>query len=633
MTTGATSAGAAGWADQRRGGSGHVPALDGVRGLAVAAVVAYHLEPDLVPGGYLGVDLFFVLSGYLITSLLLDERERTGRVDLLAFAGRRIRRLVPALIVLVPVVVALEVLVGDPGLIARTRRHALATLGHVANWVFVADGDSYFDVVSRPSPLRHAWSLAVEEQFYLLWPALLVVTSRLTGARGRALVTVGLVTASALASALVYDPGDPGRAYFGTDTRMFEPLVGALGALVLPLGATGPRWLARLGTPAILVWLGVVLVVDDAWAGLHRGGGLVLAFLGLLVVLGASSRWAPFPTTLKPLVGLGVVSYGVYLWHWPLVVFLSDAGRRGWMLDALVVSLTLAVAVVSFVVVERPIRRGRPGRSAPPAQRWRPIVFGPTAVVAAALLVVAIARPLPDRGVTAAGVGTDVADDRLVVVLVGDSSAWTLGGGRITPGDDQGTYESPFDPDTIVLVDLARKGFRFRFAAGTPTDDEVAGTWLDEVDRRSPDLVVALFGLNDLATLGDDEPPVTGPGPRLVGDLARRAPVLLLGPPPLVAGDLPDPVAASFFAEAGAQLVDRFSSALRDLAAGRPRVTFVDLGAWMCPGPDTGVATRDGCRTTPDGRPLRSDGVHYSPEGARLVAAWLEPLIVEAAGS
>ncbi|RMH67550.1 MAG: hypothetical protein D6683_17795 [Actinomyces sp.] len=606
----------------------HRPELDGLRGLAVAAVVAYHLEPDMVPGGYLGVDLFFVLSGYLITSLLLEEWASRGRVDLAGFAARRVRRLFPALVLLVPIVVALEAVAGDPGLLDQTRRHALATLGYVANWVLVGDGDSYFDAVSGPSPFRHAWSLAVEEQFYLVWPALILLSARVAGRRGVTLAAVAVAGASLVAMAVHADPTAPGRAYYGTDARLFEPLVGAVGALVLPLGAARPRWLAAPGTAALVAWVVTVLVVDDTWTGFYRGGALLVSLLGLVLLLGAGRGWGARLSTWGPLVALGVVSYGVYLWHWPLIVLFDQRGWSGWRLDLVVVPATLAVAALSYRIVERPIRSGRRGVAAAP---WVSVGGGFAAAAAAAVVVLTLAPPR--SGETVVGLEATLAgtDARPLVALVGDSTAWTLGGGRVTPGDDQGPYDSPFDGQRLVLANLARKGFRFRFAgetgAGPTTDDQIAASWLADVDRLGPDVIVAVFALNDLATPGITPSP-SGPGPRLLHELAQRAPLLVVGPPPVVAADLPDADAAAFFAEAGAELNARFSHLLEDLAAGDDRITFVDLGAWMCPGPGAGVPTRDACRVTPSGGPLRYDGVHYSPEGAREVAAWLQPRIL-----
>ena len=225
----------------------HVAALDGLRGLAVAAVVAYHIAPGWVPGGFLGVDLFFVLSGYLITSLLLEERERTGRIDLLAFAGRRMRRLLPAVLLVVIAVSGYMAVDGQLGEIERARRHALGTLGYIANWIFIADGDSYFADVSGPSMFRHVWSLAIEEQFYVLWPLTFFVVFRVAGRRGVGIVGTVLAAASMGLMMARFDGGDPSRVYFGTDTRIFEPLIGAIGATVLPLRGAKPAWVAPAG--------------------------------------------------------------------------------------------------------------------------------------------------------------------------------------------------------------------------------------------------------------------------------------------------------------------------------------------------------------------------------------------------
>ncbi len=239
--------------------------------MAVAVVVAYHLRPQWVPGGYLGVDLFFVLSGYLITSLLLAERERTGRLDLLAFAGRRLRRLLPAVVLAVAGWAAVD---GDLGELERVRRHALGTLAYVANWLFIADGDSYFADIAGPSPLRHVWSPAIEEQFYLLWPLTVMVLGRLGGRRAVGYGAVAVALVSAVWMAVLADGGDPSRVYFGTDTRIFEPLLGAVAAVLAPLGSRrSPQW-GKVGLVAALGWLAVVALVDDTWSGFYeRGSG------------------------------------------------------------------------------------------------------------------------------------------------------------------------------------------------------------------------------------------------------------------------------------------------------------------------------------------------------------------------
>ena len=223
----------------RRPGAAALPyvgALDGVRALAVAGVLLYHAGVPWLPGGFLGVDLFFVLSGFLITSLLLAEREATGRIDLARFWLRRARRLLPAAFVVIGVCL-LVVAFLPPGEAARTRADALASLGYVNNWHQVLADRSYFEAFGRPSLLEHLWSLAVEEQFYLLWPLFLGFALTHLGRRRTALLTLAAATASALAMGLLFEPGsDPSRVYFGTDTHASGLLAGALLAFAVAAG-------------------------------------------------------------------------------------------------------------------------------------------------------------------------------------------------------------------------------------------------------------------------------------------------------------------------------------------------------------------------------------------------------------
>ncbi|HLZ37365.1 MAG TPA: acyltransferase, partial [Mycobacteriales bacterium] len=208
------------------GAGGRLRALDGVRGLAVLAVLFFHAGMPWAHGGFLGVDTFFVLSGYLITVLLLREWRETGGVSLRRFWARRARRLLPALLLVLAALAAYAATLPTE-VRPRLRGDALATLGYVANWRFIFSGQSYFDQFSQPSPLRHMWSLAIEEQFYLVWP--LVVFACLRLGRGRRRILVGVAAAGVVVSTLVmaalYDSTDPSRAYYGTDSRMHTILI------------------------------------------------------------------------------------------------------------------------------------------------------------------------------------------------------------------------------------------------------------------------------------------------------------------------------------------------------------------------------------------------------------------------
>jgi peptidoglycan/LPS O-acetylase OafA/YrhL len=571
-----------------------------------------------------------------------------------AFAGRRIRRLLPAALTVVIAVVIHEVVRDDPGRVEEVRRHAIGTLAYVANWVFIADGASYFADVAGPSMLRHVWSLAIEEQFYFVWPAVVLVASRVRGrhAVGAAAVIAGLVSIALMA--VRFDGDDPSRSYFGTDTRIFEPLIGAAGAVVWPLRSAVPVWVLRIGTMAAGVWLAAVFVVDDAWAGFYRGGAAVLGLIGLLVVMaGTGSGVLSRVLGLRALAGLGVISYGVYLWHWPVLLMLRRAGWEGVGLDVAVVVLTLAVSAVSYRLLELPIRRG--GRSSTTAgQRLRPIGISIAVAAVAVVAVIVVTRdPAPVDAVTSSDVIADLQDNgqsadpsgngAVTVVLIGDSSAWTFGGGEVTSGDDHGPYVSPFDPEQITLVNLARKGYRLVTQPADeitrrPEDLEHETWWIETVRTLEPDLVVAMFGLNTLAgaTPGPTDGPrdlADTPAGSLLDTLAGSAPVVLVGPPRLVPADMPDPDTAALFAAASESLIEQLNLALEQVADRDPRISFVDFGSWLCPGDDD-PALRDGCRTTADQDPVRYDGIHYSTDGAAIAADWLtEPIVLAAASS
>lgn len=658
----------------------HVASLDGLRGIAVAAVVGYHLRPEWVPGGFLGVDLFFVLSGYLITSLLLEEHHREGRVDLLAFAGRRLRRLLPAVLVVVVAVATYLSAVDAPAELDRARRHGLGTLGYVANWVFIADGDSYFADFAGPSYFRHMWSLAIEEQFYLLWPVVFWLTLRSTGRRGLFVAAAGIATASIVWMAVVYDPVDASRAYFGTDTRIFQPLLGALAALALPLRGEKPAGSGRVAALGGVVWLGALLLVDDTWSGYYRGGAAALSLAVVLLVIGASTA-GPLARVLafRPLVALGSISYGVYLWHWPILLILRREGWSGAALDVAVVVATLGVSVVSLALIETPVRRGAWFSG------WLPLTAGAGSIVLAGLLVVTLTRTTsPALAVTAEDAvaaataavaidagdlpaatedlgGGEVIDDvgggvvepvdmPLTVVLVGDSSAWTLGGGPVSFGLDHGPFVSPFDPAEVTLLNLARKGYRLVPGATTDVggerprpevDAENETWWRETIAAARPDVVVALFGPTDLQSRQVSGARIAFGSPEFVemmdtalaelfGEVAETVPVVLLTTPPLIGDEMPQPALAEFFRAVATDRAVLFNLQLGAFAESEPGVTVADFASALCPGGSGGDLLR-GCLTDEDGASPRYDGVHFTPQGAALAAEILVPWLRAAA--
>jgi peptidoglycan/LPS O-acetylase OafA/YrhL len=361
-------------AEQTRGARlGYLPALDGLRGLAVAAVLLFHAGLTQVRGGHLGVSVFFTLSGFLITALLLLERQKTGHVDLQAFWGRRARRLVPAMLLCLPLV-ALVLHLSDQPLPRGVLGDAIASATWVANWRFIFTHQTYADLFAMPSPFQHFWSLAVEEQFYLVFPLLFVyVVGRRQGAmlRGRLAAVLGvIVVLSTLQAAhLQAAGGGLSRAYYGTDARIAELLVGGLLALVL----VRPDGLREL-TPVVrhlvgaggLVGLAGVLaafaLINKGDAMLYRGGFLALAVASSAVIAAAVQPRSAVSRllALEPAVALGRISYGVYLFHWPIFLLLTKhfTGYDGFRLLLLRLVVTLLAAYGSYVVFEQPIRYG-----------------------------------------------------------------------------------------------------------------------------------------------------------------------------------------------------------------------------------------------------------------------------------
>jgi peptidoglycan/LPS O-acetylase OafA/YrhL len=360
-----------------RGGQRYLPGLDGLRALAVLAVVAFHVQLGWAPGGLLGVAVFFTLSGYLITDLLLGQWAREGRLQLGDFWLRRARRLLPALFVMLAVVTA-WVTLADRDALSGLRPAVASAAGYVTNWYFIVHNNSYFARFGPPSPLDHLWSLAVEEQFYLAWPWLLLIgvwLLRRRGARGLpwlALPTLALGAASAYAMTRLYHPGlDPTRVYEGTDTRAFGLLAGAALAMVWPSRgrrqpAAGARRLldglgvAGLLTIALLVWR------EGQYSAFAYRGGLVILSLATVAVLAA----CVCPGSLLgrglgagPLRWLGVRSYGIYLWHFPVIVLTSPANSGEDLPRAAAqVAASIGVAALSWQFIEEPIRRGALGR-------------------------------------------------------------------------------------------------------------------------------------------------------------------------------------------------------------------------------------------------------------------------------
>jgi peptidoglycan/LPS O-acetylase OafA/YrhL len=341
------------------------PGLDGLRALAVAAVFLYHARIDWLPGGFLGVDLFFVLSGYLITSLLLVEWEARNRIDLRRFWLRRARRLLPALVLVVLASLILASIFARQDL-AHTRSDVVSSLLYYANWHQIIANHSYFNLRGNPSLLQHTWSLAVEEQFYIVWPLLLVPGLVLVGRKRLPMIVIAGIAASAALMWILYNPVDPSRVYYGTDSRAFLLLMGILLALVWPriegLGRRALPVLELLGIAALVGSVLLFLQMQDFNPTLYQGGDLAAAFCFTVLIAAVAQQRTGIGHALgvAPLRWIGERSYGIYLWHWPIILLVAGVNVRS--SPAVVVAeaaVVIAAAALSYRFVEEPIRSGR----------------------------------------------------------------------------------------------------------------------------------------------------------------------------------------------------------------------------------------------------------------------------------
>jgi peptidoglycan/LPS O-acetylase OafA/YrhL len=360
----------------------YMPGLDGLRAIAVLAVIAFHLGFEWAPGGLLGVGIFFTLSGYLITDILLSQLARRGHIRLGRFWLARARRLLPALFAMLIVVVAWVTIFG-PAQPQQFRDAVVANAFYVGNWQLILGDVSYFARFAPPGPLNHLWSLAIEEQFYILWPFILLIGVKLvreaplpSGVRPRlAIATLGLALVSAVLMAILYRPSlDPSRVYYGTDTRASELLFGAALAMVWPsrklsrrISVGARNTLDALGVVGLLAIALMIWQTDQYSSFLYRGGFVLLSIATVLVLaplahpacrLGPVFGW-------KPLRWIGVRSYGIYLWHFPIIVLTTPGGvANGRELGraALQVAGIFGVSALSWRYLEEPIRHGALGR-------------------------------------------------------------------------------------------------------------------------------------------------------------------------------------------------------------------------------------------------------------------------------
>ncbi|CAN5677774.1 acyltransferase family protein [soil metagenome] len=606
----------------------HVPALDGLRGAAVVAVVAFHAGH--LTGGYLGVDLFFVLSGYLITSLLLVERSATGRISVRDFYARRFRRLLPALLVVLAVVGVVahwEVL---PTARDELRTAGLATLGYVANWNAIFSGAGYWERTALPSWLEHTWSLAIEEQFYVVWPLVVILVLRRGGEvrRLRRLALGGALASGLAMVAWSWAGGDQQRLYLGTDTRAAALLLGCWAACRQQLapvedGTSERRALGWASIGSVAVLAAAWILLDGTSDLLYRGGLLACGVAATVVILDVTS---PGPSvvgrvfSVAPLRALGAISYGLYLWHWPVFQFLYTGryGLEGIRMDAVRVVVSVLFALASYVLVEQPIRRGR-ARSAAPVLLPLGVGLCVVALVAGTAGGLDIA-PSSGRGTsTAAG---PAGAPRLLVV--GDSVAFSLAEKGLVPGARR---------LGLSVSDRSTIGCTLMRAVDDPFNDQIRNcspSWPGDVASVRPDVVLVLLGgfvgvlpatIDGVETwpceaawdrqwraqLEDAVDVLSADGATVVLATAPRAGLRILK------GD---------DAELFDARQDCSNAVVREVAGSRPEAELYDLAHVVCPA--------SGCIDELDGVELRVDGLHFGDGGAREIARRIAPFLVRA---
>jgi peptidoglycan/LPS O-acetylase OafA/YrhL len=400
----------------------YVGGLDGLRAIAVAAVIVFHFAPSVLPAGFLGVDVFFVVSGFLIARLVTREISASGSVSLAGFWARRARRLLPALATVTVVVLIATAIVFSSIEVHDIRAQALGTLFYVANWVLIAGKNNYFATVGRPSPFLHMWTLAVEEQFYLVLPLVFFGARRFIvrhPARTAAFALVGAVASTIWMGVLFSPGGDPTRAYLGTDTHAMGLLVGvAIGVIAgsndrwervtsalrsdTQVGRAAP-WVAAACLAAVVL---IMRLASERTDALYRGGFLVFALLcGVIVAVLAARPDTTLSRGLgtRALVAVGLRSYSLYIWHWPVRVFVTpSSGLHGVGLFVVRLAISAVLAEISFRLVEQPLRVGRPAQRAGsrPAIAYYAVMVG----VALALVVsVDAPQPLPPTSLSQLG--------------------------------------------------------------------------------------------------------------------------------------------------------------------------------------------------------------------------------------
>jgi peptidoglycan/LPS O-acetylase OafA/YrhL/lysophospholipase L1-like esterase len=599
------------------------------------------------------VSTFFTLSGFLITALMVAEHGRSGTVSLRCFWERRLRRLMPAALTVISLITVASIWLADTNQWLRLRPDALASTFYVANWRFILTGDAYGALFQSPSPFTHFWSLAIEEQFYLVLPLVVVVSLVVT--RGSRRILAGLFATLSIASIawanwLAASGASPDRLYFGTGVRLPELLVGSLLALWWmrreePLGRRGSMVAAWVGPIALVVVVLCWRTVDLDTPLLYRGGLTAYALLTVIVVISAMVAVGPMHRVLawRPLVWVGVLSYAVYLFHYPILVWLrqhSDLG--GWTRLGVGLVLTFGASVVSGRLIEMPVREGRrfPER--------RVFVAAAVGLALTSVLVLAVTSVF-NREVSAGDTTTfdrNEAWDRFLeqtaaqaesaapqIRFYGDSTALLTAMGMSTLSrerPDEFVSEGGFVELGCGLLTGTERRRTDEIEEVPPECDDWLADWAAAGEADPGDVAVIQLGpweVADQKLTPDGEFLSVDTSEELRAALVQRlgegvdvlaehhAAVVILAPPQVSFGRLDGRDPGEPYAASDPARMEAFHQVINEVAASRDHAEVVDLGAWV--------------QSQPDDNTLRPDGVHFSDDAALRSAEWLAPQVLE----
>ncbi|QBF47083.1 acyltransferase family protein [Janibacter limosus] len=636
-------------------GTSYRPAIDGYRGLFIILVMLYHFGVTELAGGWVGINHFFTFSGFLIGGILIKEWQRRGRIDAVRFYLRRARRIVPAMVLLVTAVLAHTLLV-DSGDRPQTAGDAFATITFWQNWRLVSRDDQYFDLLVEPSPLRHVWTLGVEEQFYLLAPFVVAAVLLVRRRWARTVIALGLAVASAVWTAHLAGAGATGsRLYYGTDVRAQAILVGLAVAMLMTPDRRGRAPRLSRSVAEVIGWGGTLLsisaffLLDETGRWIFERGGMVI--FAVMAACMSASALDPRPLRINrlmgwsPLVHLGQISYGLYLFHWPITIWLPMDGLP--MALAIVIKLVLAwiCAVLSYRFVELPVMIGG-FRALVPRSLGRGLRQWAAPTVIAALAAVSLAlstvwSPLINGDwdgtpLSATAEYRPPAGD-LKVAVVGSSIAQSMRDGfrgREYPGLDVSGHTRRGSCNPVPIT--------FRYMGGgeveeDPTCASWRSQWPGEVRGSGAQIVLSPIETALTQPMVIDGRTFEPGAPEHDRQVRRALDALLAQTEDAGARQLQivnatchdDPATVRDGAELGAvkidptstnQVVSRWAKGVQD-EGGPVSVAVLDLNGVLC---------ANGYRANINGAEVYVDRVHFARQGAQLVWTWLAPEIVTA---